>query len=149
MSTRAGPRDRENSRSNSFPDARLDTKTKNKSKGHKVCLDRHSILPSRKTDPKTTDRPPFHFATWWIAPASRSFRGVTLRRVSLGDDAFSRRADALAPTPDCPLFPTPADECVSSPYPPRCYARLHQRAVNCRKKKCGHTNQLRIKKKLK
>jgi hypothetical protein len=32
---------------------------------------------------------------------------------------------------------------------PRCYARLHARAVNCRKKKCGHTNQLRIKKKLK
>jgi len=31
----------------------------------------------------------------------------------------------------------------------RCYARLHFRAVNCRKKKCGHTNQLRLKKKLK
>ena len=31
----------------------------------------------------------------------------------------------------------------------RCYARLHIRAVNCRKKKCGHTNQLRPKKKLK
>ena len=31
----------------------------------------------------------------------------------------------------------------------RCYARLHPRAVNCRKKKCGHTNQLRPKKKLK
>ena len=31
----------------------------------------------------------------------------------------------------------------------RCYARLHPRAVNCRKKKCGHSNQLRIKKKLK
>ncbi|PWA90251.1 ubiquitin-60S ribosomal protein L40 [Artemisia annua] len=24
----------------------------------------------------------------------------------------------------------------------RCYARLHPRAVNCRKKKCGHSNQL-------
>jgi hypothetical protein len=33
--------------------------------------------------------------------------------------------------------------------PRRCYARLHPRAVNCRKKKCGHTNQLRIKKKIK
>ena len=31
----------------------------------------------------------------------------------------------------------------------RCYARLHPRATNCRKKKCGHTNQLRVKKKLK
>ena len=31
----------------------------------------------------------------------------------------------------------------------RCYARLHPRATNCRKKKCGHTNQLRPKKKLK
>jgi ribosomal protein L40E len=31
----------------------------------------------------------------------------------------------------------------------RCYARLHPRAVNCRKKKCGHTNQLRPKKKIK
>jgi large subunit ribosomal protein L40e len=31
----------------------------------------------------------------------------------------------------------------------KCYARLHPRATNCRKKKCGHTNQLRMKKKLK
>jgi len=31
----------------------------------------------------------------------------------------------------------------------KCYARLHARAQNCRKKKCGHTNQLRPKKKLK
>ncbi|KAJ6756076.1 UBIQUITIN-60S RIBOSOMAL PROTEIN L40 [Salix purpurea] len=23
----------------------------------------------------------------------------------------------------------------------KCYARLHPRAVNCRKKKCGHSNQ--------
>ena len=30
-----------------------------------------------------------------------------------------------------------------------CYARLPVRATNCRKKKCGHTNQLRVKKKLK
>ena len=30
-----------------------------------------------------------------------------------------------------------------------CYARLPPRAINCRKKKCGHTNQLRLKKKLK
>merc|ERR1712032_930850 len=30
-----------------------------------------------------------------------------------------------------------------------CYARLPNRATNCRKKKCGHTNQLRVKKKLK
>jgi large subunit ribosomal protein L40e len=31
----------------------------------------------------------------------------------------------------------------------KCYARLHARAVNCRKKKCGHSNALRPKKKLK
>jgi len=31
----------------------------------------------------------------------------------------------------------------------KCYARLHSRAVNCRKKKCGHSNQLRPKKKIK
>ena len=31
----------------------------------------------------------------------------------------------------------------------KCYARLPPRAKNCRKKKCGKTNQLRIKKKLK
>ncbi|KAF5737435.1 hypothetical protein HS088_TW13G00315 [Tripterygium wilfordii] len=31
----------------------------------------------------------------------------------------------------------------------KCYARLHPRAVNCRKKKCGHSNQLRPKKKSK
>jgi ubiquitin C len=30
-----------------------------------------------------------------------------------------------------------------------CYARLPPRATNCRKKKCGHSPQLRIKKKLK
>ena len=30
-----------------------------------------------------------------------------------------------------------------------CYARLPARATNCRKKICGHTNQLRPKKKLK
>ncbi|XP_078152700.1 ubiquitin-ribosomal protein eL40z fusion protein-like [Carex rostrata] len=29
-----------------------------------------------------------------------------------------------------------------------CYARLHPRAINCRKKKCGHSNQLRKKKPL-
>merc|ERR1712188_51071 len=31
----------------------------------------------------------------------------------------------------------------------KCYARLHPRATNCRKKKCGHTTDLRPKKKLK
>jgi ribosomal protein L40E len=31
----------------------------------------------------------------------------------------------------------------------KCYARLHPRAKNCRKKACGRSNQLRIKKKLK
>ena len=31
----------------------------------------------------------------------------------------------------------------------KCYARLPPKASNCRKKKCGHTNQLRPKKKLK
>ena len=31
----------------------------------------------------------------------------------------------------------------------KCYARLPPRAKNCRKKKCGHTSQLRPKKKLK
>jgi ribosomal protein L40E/ubiquitin len=30
----------------------------------------------------------------------------------------------------------------------KCYARLPPRAVNCRKKQCGHTNQLRPKKKV-
>eukprot|EP00971_Amphidinium_carterae_P041261 810222-Amphidinium_carterae.3 len=30
----------------------------------------------------------------------------------------------------------------SSPSEARCYARLHARAVNCRKKKCGHCLQL-------
>merc|ERR1719495_2797417 len=31
----------------------------------------------------------------------------------------------------------------------KCYARLHPRAMNCRKKSCGHTSNLRAKKKLK
>eukprot|EP00996_Jenningsia_fusiforme_P005973 NODE_7110_length_505_cov_104.973684_g6674_i0.p1 GENE.NODE_7110_length_505_cov_104.973684_g6674_i0~~NODE_7110_length_505_cov_104.973684_g6674_i0.p1 ORF type:complete len:120 (-),score=25.38 NODE_7110_length_505_cov_104.973684_g6674_i0:73-432(-) len=31
----------------------------------------------------------------------------------------------------------------------KCYARLPPRAKNCRKKMCGHSNQLRVKKKLK
>ena len=30
----------------------------------------------------------------------------------------------------------------------RCYVRLPMRATNCRKKRCGHSNQLRLKKKL-
>ena len=30
----------------------------------------------------------------------------------------------------------------------RCYARMHPRATNCRKKSCGRTTQLRPKKKL-
>ncbi len=29
----------------------------------------------------------------------------------------------------------------------KCYARLPPKATNCRKRKCGHSNQLRIKKK--
>jgi len=28
----------------------------------------------------------------------------------------------------------------------KCYARLPPKATNCRKRKCGHTNQLRLKK---
>ncbi|KAJ8905099.1 hypothetical protein NDN08_001609 [Rhodosorus marinus] len=31
----------------------------------------------------------------------------------------------------------------------KCYARLHPKATNCRKKKCGHSNQLRKKKEAK
>jgi len=31
----------------------------------------------------------------------------------------------------------------------KCYARLPPKATNCRKKKCGHTSQIRPKKKLK
>merc|ERR1711862_1040258 len=31
----------------------------------------------------------------------------------------------------------------------KCYARLHPRATNCRKKSCGHTSNIRPKKKLK
>merc|ERR1711974_275326 len=31
----------------------------------------------------------------------------------------------------------------------KCYARLPMRSTNCRKRKCGHSNQLRPKKKLK
>ncbi|EEA07047.1 putative 60S ribosomal protein L40 [Cryptosporidium serpentis] len=31
----------------------------------------------------------------------------------------------------------------------KCYARLPLRATNCRKRKCGRTNQIRMKKKLK
>jgi len=30
-----------------------------------------------------------------------------------------------------------------------CYSRMHPRAKNCRKKKCGHSNKLRPKKKSK
>ena len=99
------------------------------SKGHKVCLDGPSILSSRKTDPRAKFRLPFHFASRRIShPPRRSFRGVTRLKV--------RKRHPL----------TRAFFFLRSP---RCYARLHARAVNCRKKKCGHTNQLRVKKKLK
>ena len=38
---------------------------------------------------------------------------------------------------------------AASTLPLRCYARLPPRSTNCRKKKCGHSSQLRPKKKLK
>ena len=57
--------------------------------GHKVCLDGPSILSSRKTDPREKFRLPFHFASRRIiAPAARSFRGVT--RFEAGTKRFVR-----------------------------------------------------------
>ena len=44
---------------------------------------------------------------------------------------------------------TPAPPARPPPHTHRCYARLPAKATNCRKKKCGHTAELRIKKKLK
>ena len=56
-------------------------------------------------------------------------------RMRLGDCSW------LSPLPG--LCPVPAQVCRI------CYARLPVRATNCRKKICGHSNQLRPKKKLK
>ena len=66
-----------------------------------------------------------------------------------GRDASAPRAcvrmvlvTSLILTAPCPR-PSPAQVCRI------CYARLPVRATNCRKKICGHSNQLRPKKKLK
>lgn len=54
------------------------------------------------------------------------------------------------PSPlSCSQSPSPGTRGSADLSPSRCYARLHPRAVNCRKKKCGHTNNLRPKKKVK
>ncbi|KAG5178603.1 ubiquitin family-domain-containing protein [Tribonema minus] len=59
---------------------------------------------------------------------------VTLRRLRGG--VYDPSLAALAKTFNC-------EKMICR----KCYARLPPRAKNCRKKKCGHTNQLRIKKK--
>ena len=51
----------------------------------------------------------------------------------------------LQPRPPCTACNQACDVCSLL----RCYARLHQRATNCRKRKCGHTSNIRPKKKLK
>ena len=69
----------------------------------------------------------------------RPYSGLVLRsRCARGRNPHAPACNAMQPHSRLPAFPS----C-------RCYARLHPRAVNCRKKKCGHTNQLRPKKKLK
>jgi hypothetical protein len=65
---------------------------------------------------------------------------------SSGGSAASGGGPAARAGGSRPL-PKPADAALAPL--PRCYARLHPRAKNCRKKKCGHSNQLRPKKKLK
>eukprot|EP00455_Lapot_gusevi_P006972 TRINITY_DN129_c0_g1_i4.p2 TRINITY_DN129_c0_g1~~TRINITY_DN129_c0_g1_i4.p2 ORF type:complete len:131 (+),score=52.36 TRINITY_DN129_c0_g1_i4:112-504(+) len=55
------------------------------------------------------------------------------------------RGGAIEPTLQALARKYRADKMVCR----QCYARLHQRAHNCRKKKCGHSNQLRPKKKIK
>lgn len=51
---------------------------------------------------------------------------------------------ALLTQPDSPLTRMPGAPSLQLH---RCYARLPPRATNCRKKKCGHSSQLRPKKK--
>ena len=104
-------------------------------KGQKVCLDGSSVLSSRKTDPTAIQASPFTLPRGGCLPPS------------LGHSGFSHlfcAAMTLNVSNSTLTF-----QLLSSTALFRCYARLHARAVNCRKKKCGHTNQLRLKKKLK
>ncbi|EAY89161.1 hypothetical protein OsI_10655 [Oryza sativa Indica Group] len=74
----------------------------------------------------------------------RNFKDKSLRSPLSGPEAFfsEEMQDKLWGPLDMRLLPV--DSRIFS-----CYARLHPRAVNCRKKKCGHSNQLRPKKKIK
>jgi hypothetical protein len=107
-------------------------------KGQKVCLDGSSVLSSRKTDPTATQGSPFTLPRGGCLPPS------------LGHSGFSHAFRARGVNLERSLSTsTLTFQPLSSTALSRCYARLHARAVNCRKKKCGHTNQLRLKKKLK
>ena len=70
---------------------------------------------------------------WAFAEAARS--KVQLREDDLSQVIF--------------LFTSFSDLLYNSPPTHRCYARLPPRAHNCRKRKCGHSSNLRPKKKLK
>ena len=107
-------------------------------KGQKVCLDGSSVLSSRKTDPTATQGSPFTLPRGGCLPPSLGHSGFSHALRARGVDLERSLSNS-----------TLTFQLLSSTALSRCYARLHARAVNCRKKKCGHTNQLRLKKKLK
>jgi hypothetical protein len=71
----------------------------------------------------------------FLVPASIFFTS------SLAQPLESRRCRATAVL-TLPA-PAPAPLPFLSPIFVRCYARLPAKATNCRKKKCGHTSELR------
>jgi ribosomal protein L40E len=78
---------------------------------------------------------------------ARGGGAVARRPFHLGGGGGVSRV-CVPPCPRTPPPPPPPNPASTHPTPllldaRRCYARLHPRAKNCRKKKCGHTAQLR------
>ena len=76
---------------------------------------------------------------------TRLLLGTEMARSKLLNCCFSSRSGIIEPSLRILAQKYNCDKMICR----KCYARLHPRATNCRKKKCGHTNNLRPKKKLK
>ncbi|KAJ9134344.1 hypothetical protein NKR23_g10246 [Pleurostoma richardsiae] len=74
-----------------------------------------------------------------------SLRDYNVQKDSTMDLVFSLRGGIIEPSLKALASKFNCDKQICR----KCYARLPPRATNCRKRKCGHSNQLRPKKKLK
>ena len=97
-----------------------------------------------------------HFIRWGLGERGLQQVATVLSRPPVHSpfSPAARPAARRIPAPQCPLHrrasrKTPPHPTLRPSLAPRCYARLPAKATNCRKKKCGRTSELRIKKKLK